>query len=160
MKNELPPTASAAEIGKLLGRSDRRVRQIAADAGIAASEHGLWPVGPVIRAAVAAASRERDSDAEKEARARLMAARAREVELRTAERERELVPTEDAVGLVIRYIGSMVAKLNGLPAQITRDVKLRRQIEAVIDGFRNEMDKELAEVAKFYAGEPGENADA
>lgn len=154
MKKQIPTNASAAEIGALLGVSDRRIRQIAADAGIAASEHGSWPVGPVTRAAVAAASRERENDAEREARARLMAARAREVELRTAERERELIPTEDAINLIMTYFGSIVAKLNGLPAQITRDLKLRRQIEDVLDGFRREMDGELQAVAKFYSEMP------
>jgi len=160
MTTEIPSTASAAEIGKVLGITDRRVRQIATDAGISASAHGQWPVGPVMRAVVAAASRERENDAEREARARLMAARAREVELRTAERERELVPTEDAVNLVINFIGSMVSKINGLPARITRDVELRRKIEATLDEFRMEMDGELKEVAKFYAGQPGDDDNA
>lgn len=160
MTNQIPCTASAAEIGKLLGLSDRRVRQVAADAGIAAAEHGQWPVGAVVRAAVAAAGRERESDAEREAKARLLTARAREVELRTAEREKELCPTQDAVDYVMHYFGLVISRLNGLPAQITRDLKLRRQIEAAIDQMRTDIDGELAGISNFYAGETEENTDA
>lgn len=153
---KLPNNASAAAIGGLLGVTDRRIRQIASEAGIAAAAHNSWPVGPVVRAAIAAAGRERENDAEREAKARLMSARARDVELRTAERERQLCPTDDAVNVVLRYVGSVVAKLNSMPAQITRDLQLRQQIEAVIDGFRNEMDAELAELAKIYEDGPGD----
>jgi hypothetical protein len=54
-------------------------------------------------------------------------------------------------------IGTFLTKLDGLPAEVTRDLTLRRQIEAVIGRMRNEHKawmQEKTEAAKLQKGVP------
>lgn len=135
----IPDTASADALAGLLDVSPRRVRQIAAEAQIQPVARGQWPVAAIVRAAVAAAGKARTGDAEREARAALMQARAREIQLRTAREEGELIPTEEAVAYTQAVVGTLVSRLNGLPAQITRDLDERRRIEAMLDEIRRDV---------------------
>ena len=85
---------------------------------------------------------------------RVRDARAREIELRMAREEAELVPIDEAQALIQGYVGAVVSRLNGLPAQITRDINERRRIEAIVDAIREEMDEKLAELAAAYRDGP------
>lgn len=159
MKKEtgkIPDAASADALAALLGVSSRRARQIAAEAGIEAAGRGLWPVGPVVRAAIAAAGRDREGSAERDARAALMRARAREIEIRTAEREGELVPMEEAVAYAQAVVGTLISRMNGLPAQITRDRRERQKIETILDEIRSDVAKVIPEHGSAYRSLPDE----
>lgn len=149
-----PEAAGVSALAAVTGLSSRRLRQITAEAGIAPVARGLWPVAPTIMAVIAAAGRQRENDAERDARAALMRARAREIEVRTAQREGELVPIAEATAFVTRIVGKMVSLLAALPARATRDVALRRRIEALIDAARLELDKEFEAAAEQYRRGP------
>lgn len=153
---KIPEAASADALATLLDVTPRRVRQIASESHIKAAGRGLWPVAPIVRAAVAAAGREREGSAERDARAALMRARAREIELRTAREEGELVPTEEAVAYTQSVVGALISRMNGLPARITRDARERRKIEAILDEIRADVAKASAEHGPAYRSLPDE----
>ena len=85
---------------------------------------------------------------------RVRDARAREIELRTARDEQELIPTEEAVAYAQMVVGALVSRLNGLPAQYTRDLDERRKLEATIDGIREEVAQVMSEHGPGYRGLP------
>ena len=91
---------------------------------------------------------------------RVRDARAREIELRTAREERELVPTDETVAFVQVIVGAVVSRLDGLPAQITRNLDERRRIEIIVDGIRQEVADVIAEHGeRFRRGAPADDAD-
>lgn len=149
-KSMFPEAAAAADIGRLLGVSGRRVRQVAAEARVAAAGRGQYPTLQTIRAFVDAARRDRADTGERAARTSVMRARAREIELRTAREEGELIPADEAVAYVQTVVGAMISRLNGLPAQVTRNLDDRRRIEAAIDGIRSEVAAIVAEHGPAY----------
>ncbi len=63
-------------------------------------------------------------------------ARAREIEIRTAQRERKLMQTDEAIAVLEDVVGTFLTELSSLPAAVTRDVVLRRQIEEKIFEIR------------------------
>ncbi len=63
-------------------------------------------------------------------------ARAREIEIRTAEREHKLMQTDEAMAVLDDAVGTFLTELAGLPASVTRDLVLRRQIEEKIFEMR------------------------
>lgn len=87
-----------------------------------------------IRAVLAKARETRDINALADARARGANARAAEIEMRVAERKRELIPIEDATAAMDLLAGKTKEEMTGLAARITRDMILRRKIEAEMNG--------------------------
>lgn len=87
-------------------------------------------------------------DARKEtktaAASRATDARAAEIELRIAERKRELIPIEDAMLAMDLLVGAVNKEFDGQAARITRDMKLRRLIEADVHGAKTRIAKALA----------------
>lgn len=74
---------------------------------------------------------------------RARAARAASAELRLAEARRDLIPTEDAEAAVDHLCGTVLTALAGLPARITRDMKVRRMIEDSINQCRRAIAEEV-----------------
>jgi hypothetical protein len=68
---------------------------------------------------------------------RLRDARAREVELRIAEREHRLIDMAEHEAVLTEVLGIVVAAMDGMPARITRDLRLRAVIEAEINDTLN-----------------------
>ncbi|WP_103255592.1 hypothetical protein [Tabrizicola aquatica] len=60
------------------------------------------------------------------------AARADAQELRLAEARRELIPVEDGEAALDHVVGAILTSLSAMPARITRDVPLRRRVEAAL----------------------------
>lgn len=67
------------------------------------------------------------------ASSRISDARAREVELRNRVREGQLIETDGAVELIEGLVGRLRSHLAGVAARATRDLQLRRVIEAAIN---------------------------
>jgi hypothetical protein len=63
-------------------------------------------------------------------------AKAREVELRIAERLHKLCLTEEMMAAFEDVVGVLLTELSCLPAAVTRDLQLRRQIEEKIFTMR------------------------
>jgi hypothetical protein len=66
---------------------------------------------------------------------RVRDARAHDLEVRTAERLGVLVPIEAFDAMIDDIVGAFRSELSGLPARITRDITLRRNIEREIYGL-------------------------
>lgn len=76
-------------------------------------------------------------------------AKTREIEQRIAERDRVLIPFEDAVMAMDTLVGVVNQELNGQAARITRDVALRRVIEADVHGAKNRIAAALEKGREF-----------
>jgi len=142
----LPETASPDAIAALVGLTGRRVRQVLSAAKVAPVSRGKVPLGPALVALMDAAKGERSATPEALARAELTKARAAEIKLRTAERRRDLIPYCEAEAALDRIVGQFVSELVGLPAQVTRDLRLRRQVDDAARAMRTRL-------AERFAGE-------
>lgn len=60
-------------------------------------------------------------------------ARTREIELRIAERENRLIDREEAIAVADEIVGTFRASFAGLASRVTRDLQLRKKIEADVD---------------------------
>ena len=146
----LPENASASDIAELFGVSPRRVRQLAAEKQIRPARRGEFPLAPLCMAFLKQAAKS-DADAdERKARAAQAAARARQLQIRNAREERELIPTEEAVAYTRAVVGALISRMNGLPAQITRDHVERRRIEDMLDRIREEVAAVITEHGSTY----------
>ena len=79
----------------------------------------------------------------------MAAARAREIELRTAQRAHELCEIEEALAFVDEVIGMLKADLMSLPARVTRDLAIRRDIEKGVTTILNKTADRLAAQGKM-----------
>lgn len=79
---------------------------------------------------------------------RVRDARAKEIEMRNAARMRELIPIEDATAALDYTVGIVREALNSIPARVTRDIELRRKIEAEV----NAAQVQIAEALRTAAG--------
>jgi phage terminase Nu1 subunit (DNA packaging protein) len=98
---------------------------------------------------------------------RIRDARATEIELRNAIRARELVETSAATTLVHSMCGAVRTEFGSLPARVTRDLKLPRQIEKEVNEALNRiadrLEKEsaaLEEGREDTEGSEDEDADS
>jgi hypothetical protein len=145
----------SAEVAAALIRvTPRWLQKLAADGWVKREARGQYTIKNTVHGYLDF----RDDEARKATKTdgdkRVRDARAREIELRTAREENELVPIEEATAFVQGVIGAMTSRLNGLPAQITRDLNERRRIETILDRVRAEMDAKLAELAATYRNGP------
>jgi len=86
---------------------------------------------------------------------RMHEAKAAEIEMRLAEKRRELIPTEDVYAAMDIMIAKFRDELAGLPARFTRDMEVRRKLEAETHASQNRIAKAFADTAK-YIQEGGE----
>ncbi|MDD7973195.1 hypothetical protein [Roseinatronobacter alkalisoli] len=82
---------------------------------------------------------------------RVRDARAKEIELRNSVRLRELIPVDEATEIIDEYFAAVVSELDGMAARITRDMPMRRKIEAEIRAARSRMGDRMMEAAKTVA---------
>jgi hypothetical protein len=134
-------TAAAAELLRLSGERVRRLT----DGWIEKDESGAIRLIDAVHGYIRfIKSRPTRSAAE----TRVREARAREIELRTAQRAGELCETEEAVAPVDEIFGGLRSELAGLPAMVTRDLSVRRDIEAGINSILNKTAAKLEEQAR------------
>lgn len=69
--------------------------------------------------------------------------RAREIKLRNDIRERALIPTDEAVAAYDELIAAVREAMNSIPARVTRDIQLRRKIEAEVHAAQESIIKAL-----------------
>lgn len=141
---ELPENVSAMALAWALGVTTRQVRKLAATGVLRRVGHGLYPLAESIQAYAAW----RAGEAERRDRATstdaVREARTAEIRLRIAKEERKLIPIEDAEAEFEMVTGRFVAALEGLPARITRDVRERLRITAIIDEIRSRLSADFA----------------
>lgn len=77
--------------------------------------------------------------------------RAREIKMRNDERERKLIPIEDATAALDFLVGTVRESTNSIPARVTRDLELRRKIEAEVNAAQESIAKALSASADVVA---------
>jgi hypothetical protein len=70
---------------------------------------------------------------------RVIEARAKEIEITTAQRERQLMPTEQCIEIVDTMVGMFLSGLSELPAQCSRDFKVRATVEKATRDLRQKI---------------------
>jgi hypothetical protein len=152
---EIPELASIDDIGKLVGLSSRRVRQIAESHTITASTRGRFDLRAIVRAVVDDAKSNREADALTLAKARREHARARMGEISAMKAENVVIDLLEHFEVVERISGLILAKLSGLPARVAySDKKARREVEHVVDQIRAELAQiATEEAARWRANE-------
>lgn len=139
---------------RLLRVSRRRFFQLVSDGWISKDPAGEYTIVGVVHGALDYRDDQLKRAQKNEADNRLRDARAREIELRTARQEGELVPIDEANAIMHQIVGRMVSLLASVPARVTRDVRLRRQIEDAIDEVRSQLSKELVKLGEEYGRGP------
>jgi hypothetical protein len=130
-------TVTASALGRHLDLSRQRIVQLSDEGVIERRADGRFDQDAA-RVAYLRWLRSEDRRAVRsEADGRLRDARTREVELRIAEREHRLIDMVEHEAVLAEVIGMVVAAMDGLPARITRDLRLRAVIEAEINDTLN-----------------------
>ena len=83
--------------------------------------------------------RERQQSPRSEADADHVKAKTEMLQLRLMEKKRELVRREDVDELIDAMCGTVLTHLSGMAARCSRDLTIRRNIDAVVDQVRREM---------------------
>lgn len=152
-KADAEPTISTAAAGRLILIHAERVRQLTKQGWIKAVARNRYRTVDVVHGYINYLRDEQRRAAKSASASRVQDMRAREIELRMAEKQRELIPTEEAIAFVSDALGKLRAGMIGLPANITRDVELRRKIEAGIDAeFERSAEGFRQEAAALQAG--------
>lgn len=139
-------TATAAA---LIDVTPRRLQQLVGEGYVKSAGRGRWSLVNVVQGYIRSLR-----DANKRAAARadedeMRALKLREKRRVVEEAERLLIPTEAAVDALEKIVGHVRAEVTSLPARMTRDPALKRELE----GHANEI---LAGLAKRL-GEAGES---
>jgi phage terminase Nu1 subunit (DNA packaging protein) len=125
---------SDKEMGLLLGVTGRRVWQMAAEGKIPKPINGKYDGPAVVRALLLAAKQKRAESPSDKAIARARAAQAEAQEIRNAHARKELVAVDEVVNVFDTLVAAVRDEITALPARVTRDMDLRRKLEADIDG--------------------------
>jgi hypothetical protein len=141
-------TATTAGMAKLLGFSRQNLEKIAAAGWVRPSSPNCWPVIETFQGVLKYARDEGRRSTKSASESRVAAARAKEIELRTARRAGELCETEEALAFVDDVLGTLKADLMALPAMVTRDLKIRRDIEKGVNDILNRTSARLELQAK------------
>jgi len=157
---DLEGIISAKEAADLLGlESERRIQQLAADGWIHKNGHGQYFLRSVVQGYVAFLKKENERNSQSSAQARVSDARAKDYEIRNAKADHTLIELSEA-DAVLDEISSMIRLgMEGVPAAVTRDLTLRRKIEAAIDDVFAKTAARIAETLEAL-GASGEALDA
>jgi hypothetical protein len=121
-------------VGEFLDLGSERVRQLVKEGWISKDKAGAIRLGDAVRGYVKfLRSRATRSASD----TRIRDARAKEIELRTAQRAHELCETEEALAVVDDIFGMLKSDLMSLPARVTRDLAIRRDIEKAVTDVLN-----------------------
>jgi hypothetical protein len=124
---------SLADAARLIGRSKQWVNTLVRDGWIPRNERGLYRLADVVQGYVRSLLDDKKKGTKSSAQNRLQNARAAQIEQNTARDAHLLIETDEAIGVLDEIVGGLKADLEGLAAAVTRDLDLRRDIEAKLD---------------------------
>ncbi|MFG1255717.1 hypothetical protein V5F79_00205 [Xanthobacter flavus] len=148
MKTSIPEQVSAEELADFLGVTPKTVRNHADRGVVVRSGRGKYLTSASIRNLLAdakKASRSNGLDAEQLA---LVREKRKAAELRNAEAEGRLIELAEAEEVLDLIVATFRVGLGALPARITRDVALRKQIKAECDGTLIDASRKFHDFAK------------
>lgn len=130
--------------GRLLMIGPERVRQLIKAGYIQRPKPGYTTVVSAVQGYIRFLKDEDRKNTKSHAASEAVKARADEINLRIAERRRDLIPQEDANLALDIVVGEVNKQFTGLPARITRDLRLRRDIEAKLNEAKAKIAEALA----------------
>lgn len=141
-KAALDETVSVRDLAKVLGVTERWVQQLEKQGVLVKVRRGQYNLAAAVQSyiafkvesEVARAVPEETSPGE-----RVKAERARKLKLENDEKELRLVQTPDAIAALDAIVGPLMTDLAGVPARVTDDVAMRRQIEDAIESVRRRL---------------------
>ena len=143
--------------GRLLMIGPERIRQLNKAGYVPIPKRGFTTIVGAVQGYIRFLKDEDRKQTKSGASERASDARAREIEQKIAERDRRLIPIEDAEFAMDTLVGVVNGEMDGMAARITRDVALRRLIEADVHGAKNRIADGLAEGKR--AARTGRDAD-
>jgi hypothetical protein len=143
-------TATTAQMAKLLGFSRQNLEKIAAAGWVKLRAPNCWPIIETFQGVLKYARDEGRRSTKSASDSRVATARAKEIELRTAQRAGELCETEEAYAVLDEIFGMLKADLFGLPAAVTRDLNVRRDIEKGVTDILNRTAAKLEARARTW----------
>lgn len=142
---------SAAQAAKMIMVTPQWLRQLAAQGYIPVAEKGQYPLAAVIQGYVKFLKDDERRSSKSATASRMQDAKTAEIEMRLAEKRRELISVEDAQAAVDIIVGKVRAEFSGLPARATRDMSLRRVLEAETNASLNRVADAVAASAEYFA---------
>jgi hypothetical protein len=147
MPRKLKAGVSANVMAMHLGLARPYLAQLVADSIIEKLPDGGFDLDKTRLAYIRHLRRARRTSPETMARAEYDAAKARDLQIKAAIREGLLMETEEGIAIVDELMGLMLAALSGLSARITRDMGMRRAIDAEVHNLRQELADKCAKRA-------------
>lgn len=144
---EMVPAAQAAQIIMV---TPQWLRQLAAQGYIPAAEKGRYPLIAVIQGYIKFLKDDDRRSSKSATASRMQDAKTAEIEMRLAEKRRELIPVDDAQAAIDVIVGKVRAEFSGLPARATRDMTLRRVLEAETNASLNRVADAVAASAEYF----------
>lgn len=135
-QNPTSGTISGPDAAKLLMLdSVRRIQQLAAEGYIDRAGQGRYVTVSVIQGYIRFLRDERRNNSENASANRNRDAKTREIELRIAKQDHELVDIGEVEAVIDEIAGTLRSEFIGFPASMTRDLPMRKKLEAGIDGI-------------------------
>lgn len=132
---------STEQASRLLMISGERIRQLVKMDYIPRIAKGKVPLVGAVQGYIRFLKDEERRSSKSATATRMQDAKASLIDINIKERLRQLVPIEDAQAAFDIVLGKVRAEFDGLPARMTRDMELRRKLEAEV----NESLKRIAE---------------
>lgn len=129
-------TLPAAAMANMLGLTPRRLQQLVGDGHVPASDRGQYAVTVTAQAYFRFLQGDARRTTRSAANSRVSDLRAEEIEARNDRRAAAMLKEarQEALDMVDLFGGALKADIYGIPARVTKDLQLRRRIEAEIDG--------------------------
>jgi hypothetical protein len=141
-------TANTKAMAQLIGIHRTHLERIAAQGFIKPRAPNCWPIVATFQGVVKYYRDESRRTNQTATQSRVATARAREIELRTAQRAGVLCEVDEALAFCDEVFGGLRSDLGGLPAMVTRDLSIRRDIETAVNSILNKTSARLEEQAK------------
>jgi hypothetical protein len=142
---------TTAKMCQLAGYSREQFERIAQGGYIKSLGPNRWAVVETLQGIIKYLRDHRTRTSASSTQSRVSLARAREIELRVAEREHILIKAEEGDAFVDDIFGTLRSEMGGLPARLTRDLKLRSEIEQGVNDILNRVSRRLELQAQALA---------
>lgn len=143
-------TITVEVAAKLLMVTPEWVRRLTKDGWITKTDRGRYRVVDVVQGYIRFLKDEARRSTKTASHNRLQDIRTRKEELAVAQTERELVPLVEAMTLVDEVAGVVVARVNAIPARLTRNIEQREQLQREVDDALTEVADRIAKLRRSY----------
>lgn len=140
----------AAQAAQMIMVTTQWLRQLAVQGYIPVAEKGRYPLVDVVQGYIKFLKDDDRRSSKSATTSRMQDAKTAEIEMRLAEKRRELIPVDDAQAAIDVIVGKVRAEFSGLPARATRDMTLRRVLEAETNASLNRVADAVAASAEYF----------